>query len=282
MNPRYPVYIISKGRYESLTTARVLYRLGVPFSIVVEPQEAELYREALRPISDGATLLVLPFSNLGLGSIPARNWVWDHATETGAKRHWILDDNISIFRRLYKNTIYPVADGTCFAILEDLVDRYSNVPMAGLNYQNFVPKRAPIPPIYINSRIYSMILLDNASSLRWRGRYNEDTDLSLRFLKQGDCTLLLNAFFGDKAGTQTMKGGNTEELYEKTDNRREFAEALREQHPDVVEVIWKWGRWHHQVDYRRFRGNRLKLRPGVVIPEGVNNYGLVLRDRASK
>ena len=273
MNPRYPIYIISKGRHESRVTARVLYGLGVPFSIVVEPQEAEAYSAALRPMGDACRVLVLPFSNLGEGSIPARNWVWEHAIAAGARRHWILDDNIGVFRRLYKNTIYPVGDGTMFRVLEDIVDRYDNVPMAGLNYQNFVPKRSAMPPLYLNTRVYSMILLSSAPTIRWRGRYNEDTDLSLRFLKQGDCTI------GDKAGTQTMKGGNTEEVYEGTDQRREFAESLKEQHPDVVNVIWKWGRWHHQVDYRRFRSNRLKLRPGVVVPEGVDNYGLRLQDR---
>tara|TARA_R100001594_G_scaffold69023_1_gene103431 strand:+ start:1384 stop:2232 length:849 start_codon:yes stop_codon:yes gene_type:complete len=281
MNPRYPVYIISKGRSDSLTTARVFARLGVHFSIVVEPQEESLYADAIKAadVSEYATLRVLPFSNLGQGGIPARNWVWDDATESGARRHWIFDDNIGVFRRAYKNTIYPVADGTCFRVLEDLVDRYKNVPMAGLNYQNFVPKRSAMPPVYLNTRVYSMILLSNAETIRWRGRYNEDTDLSLRFLKDGKCTILMNAFFGDKAGTQTMKGGNTEELYEKTDNRREFAESLREQHPDVVRVVWKWGRWHHQVDYRPFRCNRLIRDPSVEVASGVNNYGLKLRTR---
>lgn len=40
-------------------------------------------------------------------------------------------------------------------------------------------------------------------------------------------------------------------------------------------------RWQHHVDYRRFKRNRLKLRPGVVIPQGVNNYGMVLRAKQS-
>jgi hypothetical protein len=46
-------------------------------------------------------------------------------------------------------------------------------------------------------------------------------------------------------------------------------------------VVWKFKRWHHQVDYRPFRNNRLRLRPGVVIPKGVNNYGMVLVDRTT-
>jgi len=61
-----------------------------------------------------------------------------------------------------------------------------------------------------------------------------------------------------------------------TDKRRQFAEELCKAHPDVVRVVWKFNRWHHQVDYRPFKNNRLRLKPDVVIPEGVNNYGMVL------
>ena len=55
-----------------------------------------------------------------------------------------------------------------------------------------------------------------------------------------------------------------------------MADELRRKHPDVVTVTRKWGRWQHQVDYRPFKNNRLSKKPGVVIPEGVNNYGMIL------
>ena len=77
----------------------------------------------------------------------------------------------------------------------------------------------------------------------------------------------------------TMKGGNTYELYrqdEQFDGRLEMAKSLQRQHPDVTKIVWKWGRWQHQVDYRSFKANRLKLKEGVVIPQGVNNYGMKL------
>ena len=54
-----------------------------------------------------------------------------------------------------------------------------------------------------------------------------------------------------------MGGGNTDDLYAKTDQRKEFAESLRDQHPDVVRVVWKFNRWHHEVDYRPFYKNKL-------------------------
>ena len=68
---------------------------NVPFRLVVEPQEREAYAAEF-----GADrLLILPFSNLGLGGIPARNWVWEHSKAAGHARHWILDDNIRQFVR---------------------------------------------------------------------------------------------------------------------------------------------------------------------------------------
>ncbi len=58
-----------------------------------------------------------------------------------------------------------------------------------------------------------------------------------------------------------MKGGNTDELYKQTpefDGRWEMAKSLVMQHPDVTKITRKWGRWQHQVDYRPFKGNKLK------------------------
>jgi hypothetical protein len=276
MNPKYPVYIISKGRADTRFTARSLEEMGVPYRIVIEPQEYDKYAAVIDP----KKILVLPFSNLGQGSIPARNWVWEHSISEGHERHWIMDDNIRYFYRLNRNRKVRVRDGSIIRAAEDFTDRYENVKMAGLNYAFFCPSDLKRPPYYLNTRIYSCILLANDIPLRWRGRYNEDTDLSLRILKDNYCTLLFNAFLCGKMATMTMKGGNTEEVYAKNqqqfDNRRTFAESLKAQHPDVVEITMKWGRWHHHVDYSPFK-HQLKMKEGLVIPKGNNEYGMTLR-----
>jgi len=246
--------------------------MGVPFFLVVEPQETSQYRMAWPK----ASLIETPFSNLGQGSIPVRNYVWNLANEIGSKRYWILDDNIEGFHRLFKNEKYKVGDGTIFRCCEDFVDRFSNVPMAGMNYYSFCKKTDKVPPFYLNTRIYSCILLETERSDRWRGRYNEDTDLSLRFLKQGLCTILFNAFLCGKVTTMRMKGGNTDSIYSETDNRREFAESLAQQHPDVAKVVWRFNRWHHHVDYRQFKNNALKYVEGLTIDVKPNNYGMRL------
>lgn len=74
----------------------------------------------------------------------------------------------------------------------------------------------------------------------------------------------------------TMKGGNTEDLYLIEQGRLKMAQSLQEQHPDCVVIKERWGRPQHVVDYRRFRANKLIKKPGIVIPEGVNNYGMTL------
>jgi len=287
--PKYPIYIISKGRADSRLTVKSLEHLGVPYKIVIEPHEYNDYAAVIDPDN----ILVLPFSNLGQGSIPARNFVWEHACSTGAERHWILDDNIQHFYRLHNNGKIKVSDGTCFRACEDFTDRYENVKMSGMNYAYFLPAHTKRPPYYHNTRVYSCILLANDiyPEFAWRGRFNEDTDLSLRIMKAGYHTFLFNAFNCGKLTTMTMKGGNTEELYniDKTgdqtsregnaefDNRREFAESLRRQHPDEVRVTWKWGRWHHHIDYSQFQHTKPTLKSGLNINIGkVNEYGLKL------
>lgn len=309
VSPKYPVYIISKGRWESRLTQRCMEWTQISYRICVEPQELEQYVAAGIPREK---ILVLPFSNLGQGGIPARNFVWNHSTEIGAERHWILDDNIDGFCRFQDNLKVEVDSGITFKAIEDFVDRYENVAMAGFNYDYFAPRKQghKIKPITLNTRIYSGILIKNGlrakadgEPIRWRGRYNEDTDLSIRVLKDGWCTVLFNAFLMYKRPTLTMKGGNTDQLYAgvnatseewaahfpackqgcneesgaqcavgrdilSKDGRWLMAESLRAQHPDCVRVSWKWDRWQHEVDYRAFKGNQLILREGVTIGDG--------------
>jgi hypothetical protein len=272
MNPKYPIYIISKGRSKRCLTARELTIMNVPFYLIVEPQEEGSYRSEW----ENANILVTPFSNLGNGSIDVRNFVWNHSLGNGDKRHWILDDNLEGFHRFNKNIKPKVTDGTIFKCCEDFTDRYENVKISGMNYYSFCKATDKLPPFYLNTRIYSCILIDNSLEFRWRGKYNEDTDLSLRTLKDGYCTILFNAFLVGKVTTMRMKGGNTGEVYGDTDNRLEFAESLQKQHPDVVKVTWKFGRWHHQVNYKPFNKNKLKRIDGLNIKKGVDNYGMKL------
>jgi hypothetical protein len=246
MLPNYPVYIVSKGRADVGLTAKFLARDGVPYKIVVEPQEADAYAETC----GRDNVLVLPFSNLGKGSYPARNWIWEHAKESGAKWHWILDDNIGAVRRLYMGERIPCDSGPAFRAVEVFADRYSNLAIAGMNYQMFVTPTSP--PYRSNVHVYSCLLIRNEIEQRWRLRYNEDTDLCLQVLDAGMCTALVNVFMVDKKTTMTMKGGNTDELYV-DDGRLRMARSLEKVWPKVVTTSWRWGRPQHVVDWGHYK-----------------------------
>ena len=43
MNPKHPVYIISKGRWDSRHTSTALEKMNMPYSIVVEEDEYDKY-----------------------------------------------------------------------------------------------------------------------------------------------------------------------------------------------------------------------------------------------
>jgi hypothetical protein len=290
-NPTHPVYIVSKGRSDTMITSKSLARMKVNHYIVVEPQDKDPYEKALDKfnIRDYVTLIVAPFSNHGDGPGRARNFAWDHSISIGAKKHWVLDDNISDFYRLHKNQRIRVESGIIFKAAEDFVDRFENVPISGFQYRFFIAPNQSYPPYVKNTRIYSTLLIDNNCKHRWRGRYNEDTDICLRVLKDGDCTIQFNAFLQGKAATQTVKGGNTEEFYHKegiekniwidgvnAEGTRNKSEMLVRMHPDVARMVWRYKRWHHYVDYSPFKKNELRYKKDIVLPREPNEYGMKL------
>lgn len=282
MNPRHPIYIVSKGRSDLQITSRVLDGLGVPHFVVVEGAELEAYAAKAPP---SASFLVLDpeyqrtyktcdelGDAKGKGPGPARNFAWDHAVSAGADWHWVMDDNIREFIRLNHNQYFRSLDGTPLACMEDFADRFSNVAMAGPNYFMFVPRRERRKAFFVNTRIYSCNLIRNDVPFRWRGRYNEDTDLSLRMLKASWCTLQFNAFLAHKLTTQTLKGGNTTEFYAR-EGTLPKSQMLVRLHPDVARLAVRWNRAHHYVDYSGFK-HRPVLRPGVEVAAGVDDYGM--------
>ncbi len=284
MNPKFPVYIVSKGRHKSRVTSRSLELMQVPYYIVVEEQEYNSYSAVIDP----KKILVLDkdyqrdydtCDDLGetksKGPGAARNFAWDHSISSGHAWHWVMDDNINGFFRFNRNLKVPVGSGTILKCMEDFVLRYENVAMAGPNYFKFISRKSKCKPFTMNTRIYSCNLIKNCLSFRWRGRYNEDTDISLRILKDGLCTILFNVFLQDKMNTQTVGGGNTEDFYSKEGTMPKSQMQVK-LHPDCSRIVWRFGRWHHYVDYSRFK-TRMKRRSAPVAPG--DNYPMRLISR---
>ncbi len=244
MQPRYPIYIPSKGRAnieKSWSTIACLQKDGVPFRVVVEPQEEDVYRAAF----PDAELLVMPFETHARSAVPARNFSRDHATAAGAVRHWTLDDNMGRFTRLYRGERVPCHAGTALACVEDFTDRYTNIGIAGLNYEMFAPSTTSTPFI-LNCHVYSCALIWNEMPYRHRGLYNADTDLCLQVLAGGLCTVAFNVFLVAKRWTLKTPGGNTEVLYA-GDGRLAMARSLERAWPGVVTTKRRFQRAQHVV-----------------------------------
>jgi hypothetical protein len=291
MKPKYPIYIVSKGRWETRLTSASLHEMNMPHFIVVEQSEYDNYA---RVKDSTATLLILDqkYKNnyevcdeFGLskstGPGPARNFAWDHAIAAGYAWHWVMDDNINGFYRLNRNLKIKAQTATIFRCMEDFCSRYERVAMAGPNYTFFAKRKQHIPPFITNTRIYSCNLIRNDVPYRWRGRYNEDTDLSLRMLKDEFRTIQFNAFLQQKLRTQTLAGGNTAEFYAKVGTKPK-SDMQVQLHPDVSTLVWKFGRWHHHVDYTGFKRHKLILKNDAEITPQVNDYGMILQINKDK
>lgn len=298
---RFPLYIPSKGRYNYCYTSEALTIMGLKHSIIVEPQEVEKYEAAVKEKNLLARIVPLDMEykkkyetcdNISddqrTGSGPARNFIWDLSIEEGHDWHWIMDDNILRFLWFNKNIQYRVDSPIFFQAMEDFVLRYENVGMAGPQYDCFAPRKEKIQPFIPNTRIFSCNLIRNELPFRWRGRYNEDTILSIDMLKAGWCTILFQAFLQKKLPTQSVPGGNTDELYHPDGvliHGEEYArggtdpksQMLANVHPDCCVVVKRFSRTHHKAKLGQFKNMKLVKKEGLKIEKGVNNYGLKLK-----
>ena len=299
--PQFPLYIPSKGRAEYMITSKALTLMNVQHYVVVEPHQVKDYQNAVREMKLTATILPLDMTykekyelcdehglTKSTGPGPARNFAWEHSIKNGFTHHWVMDDNISSFRRLNRNQRIKVESAAFWRAMEDFCLRYKNIAMAGPNYMFFAPARSKLPPFVTNTRIYSCNFIRNDLSFRWRGRYNEDTILSLDILKAGWCTVQFYAFLQEKLGTQIVKGGNTEEFYHKegvVQKGNKYADTgtvakskmLVDVHPDVSKLTWRYSRCHHHVDYTPFKNQKLIKKSDINISNTVNNYGMSLK-----
>lgn len=253
---KYPIYIVSKGRWEKPLTARFMMKEDIPFKVVVEPQETENYIKALGKDH----VLELPFANLGQGSFPARNWAWQHSQKSGFKKHFLFDDNIICFSRLNHGLRKRTQAREALWALQEFTDRYANVAISGYNYRYFVYRELK-KPFFLNTHVYSAMLINNNIPFRWRLKYNEDVDICLQALHEKWCTILLNVFVVDKVSTTAkMAGGNQTELYKNNDDSLKALKScsLQQVWPQYVKVVTRFGRPHHQVSWNKYFNHPLK------------------------
>jgi len=247
----YPVYIISKGRYEKTLTADNFELAGIDYLIAVEPQEYEQYCNKL----GSKRVLKLPFSNLGLGSYPARNYCWEHAKANGYKYHWLFDDNILFWMKWINGKRQKITELLqAFLYVEQFTNK-NNIDICGFEEPNFVVK-APKKPFKNNCHVYSALLIKNDLPYRWRLKYNEDVDLCLQVLHNGGTTASCVYYMANKVSTaDKQKGGNQTELYQGNAPKKNLLKAkmLEAVWPQYVKTVIRFGRHHHLINWKQFK-----------------------------
>lgn len=254
--PKYPIYIISKGRYENPITAKEFENLNIDYLIVVEPQEKLQYEKILGK----NRVLVLPFSNLGLGSYPARNFCWEHSKAKGYKYHWLFDDNIRGFDKWINGKKTKINKIDPFLYVENYTEK-NNIDLCGFEYDGFV-RSIPKKPFKKNVHVYSGMLIKNSLPYRWRLKYNEDVDLCLQILHNGGTTASCIYYMINKISTfHKLKGGNQEELYKGNDPRKKLLKAkmLEAVWPQYAKTVIRFNRYHHFIDWKIFQKNGVPL-----------------------
>lgn len=287
VNPDYPIYVVSYHRcsIKKCLTVKWLNLMEVPHYLVVEPNEYESYKQEF---SDCSYTTVLQFDmkykdtydtldNLGntkgKGPGGARNFCKYDSIARGFNYHWVMDDNIDGFHYLTDDKKFKVRTGAIFKASEDFFTRFSNAYVCGLNYSKFCKECDNVPAFITNTRIYSCLFINNKIEYDWRGRYNEDTILSLDVLTHGYCTIQLNAFLCDKITTQRIKGGNNDMFYadEGTYNK---SKMLVDVYPKYAKMVHKFNRCHHHVDYSSFTQNLAYDTSYIPSDNKVNDFGM--------
>lgn len=285
-DPEFPIYIVSKGRsflYRN-HNSYWLSKMKIHHYICVEPSDFENYDKCKLNESEYCHILQMDMKYKGLyntlgdlgnsnstGSGAARNFCADHAKNNGFHWCWIFDDNVYGFWRMWRGHKILSYTPETFRSLERFVQRYTNIGLAGFNYHMFVVNEDQRPPFTTNSKIYSFGLWNlDCPFVKQEGRYNEDVIQSLKILETGKWTTVqYNAYLGMKLRTQLFKGGNTEEIYGKQyGGTFSKTQMLVERFPQYAKLVWKFRRWHHEVDYSSFTQ---KLEPKPEFKDMIEN-----------
>lgn len=216
----YPIYVISRRRWATATTMKLLDASRLNYSLLVPGEDLEHYSEKF----PNADILVLPDSGPGAGD--ARAHVQYICNEQGYPYVWILDDDIlSIDKNGNPSTLRAL-----MSTLERWVEDYSNVAMLGVN----IGQEDRGAPYIINEAVRGLMLVNLQTGIRFNPdfRLYEDYEFALRNIVKGWVTVVHNDFHLTFA---EIPGGGASGLYVEGDD----AERLNEAFPAVTDLEYR-------------------------------------------
>ena len=197
---RHPVWVCSKNRPGAPLFA-LLAEHGLRCTIVVEPQDRDLYAERL----PGMTRFTLAEDDRGLAY--ARQGALDAVRATRIGRYWMLDDDISRFYVARGGRNQPVPPGDALSLGEQAAHHYG-AGVAALEYSQFSWSARP-GQISRDSYCDCCVLIDSGTLADYRQELplKVDRDFALQVIAAGEHTVRLRdtSFQVPKNGSN--KGG---------------------------------------------------------------------------
>lgn len=217
----YPVYVISRKRWATATTMKLLDASRINYALVVPEEDMEHYADRF----PNADIMVLPKSMSGAGW--AREYVRATCFEQGYPYVWILDDDISSVETpdLQVSTLRAMLSS-----MERWVEDYSNVAMLGVN----IDGQENNLPFIVNSGVRGLMLVNLQTGEGFHTMYKlyEDYEFALRHISKGWTTVVHNGFHLNFA---EIPGGGASGMYIEGDD----AETLNQAYPEYTELEYR-------------------------------------------
>lgn len=210
-----PIYVPSKGRAGTSNTIKHLLAEGIPFTVFLEPQDVENYREAYG--TEGYAIAILEKNDMGL--VYSRNAILDYAQWRGDQWIWMLDDDINMMGTVIEGKVVKRPWHIIMMQAQEVQDRFSNLALMGLEYQQFAWSQKK--PYTFNSYADTAVALhaQRLKSFRYRTEFKHDRDMVLQLITMGYLTLRTSWFCFGSPKNGSNKGG----LYDKYKAGKEAA-----------------------------------------------------------
>lgn len=236
-----PVYIPSRRRPATATTPRIAESERIPYSLVVEPQEAAEYRSrfpAPQPI------MVLPENDRGLGY--SRQRILEHCRTDKLHRtewHWQIDDDCAGFRGPGRPARMREALRAVESAVRDSPDR-DRIAMAGFRLNVWKPGRK------YNQVAWAMLIRTTTGLDYATDGMRQDADFCLQHLAAGWKTLVVTDYAW-RAPYEGENAGGSQDFY-LAGKQLEAAKWLKSRWPRYVNFVGDAKGDRLQIDWGAF------------------------------
>lgn len=197
-----PIFIATKGRADTCTTAQKLLAEGTLFTLVVEPQDAAAYAKVF---GVGVNMVVLLENNKGVSY--ARNHILGLARELCMTWFWMLDDDIKDMFTVESKKLVRKPFTEVMASAERVIEKLDNVAVGAMEYGQYAwaAKKESVLNSYCDVAV--LINVKKTQHIQYREACKEDRDFVLQCLASGydSARSSLTAFAVPKNGSN--KGG---------------------------------------------------------------------------